>query len=151
MGSTIPYMSAILQLKENLKHEYSVIKNSSKPLIDRKKALLTAEKIAKAIITDDPKSNVTLPSKGKYAWLLDEFVPNRTKNVVWDEMEITNDEILRALHTFNDITSVAYKLTKYQHPTLDDQSSTFGQIVNAKTGHLVALTIRMMDEKKKEE
>ena len=46
------------------------------------------------------------------------------------------------------LESIAYKIAKDSHPDMDENSNTFGQIVNAKTSHLeMLMLIKALKEK----
>jgi len=66
------------------------------------------------------------------------YTPATTK-VVWEKVEDKSDDMTQLQLGLKGMIGLAYETVKESHPELDENSTTFGQIVNARTAHLIAL------------
>jgi hypothetical protein len=87
-------------------------------------------------------NKLTQPSIGETAINNSNYTPPTPSKVDWGTIlsgETANQKELR--EGFEEINSLAYNLTKKQHPDESDQSNIFGQIVHAKSLVLTNLLI----------
>lgn len=76
------------------------------------------------------------------------YTPAPTTKVTWTKVDNTPD-MEQLLGGLESMISLAYESVKKSHSELDENGTTFGQIVNARTGHLIALaTVKAIKENK---
>ena len=97
-------------------------------------------------------------SKGNPAWCIDgkncqglmetSGTQQFTNTAIFtDPGELSDDEQI-LVDGEKRLESIAYKIAKDSHPDMDENSNTFGQIVNAKTSHLeMLMLIKALKEK----
>ena len=68
------------------------------------------------------------------------YTPAPTTKVSWITVDKSPD-MEQLLGGLESMISLAYESVKKTHPDLDDNGTTFGQIVNARTGHLISLAL----------
>ena len=66
-------------------------------------------------------------------------LPPATTKINWPKIEEKSDDMKQLVMGLESMIFLAWENTKKTHPDLDENSNIFGQIVNAKTTHLIQL------------
>ncbi len=128
----------MVDIMRNLKTEWIILKDESKPKIDRRQSCKQIIKLSEKAKELDPKFEMIDMNNTQYA----DFVPSTYKvqsNVNWgDEVEPTEAE-QNALDKLERLESLAVQKIRKRLPKESDDSQKFGMIVSAYTDKLIRI------------
>ena len=128
----------MVDIMRNLKTEWIILKDESKPKIDRRQSCKQIIKLSEKAKELDPKFEMIDMNNTQYA----DFVPSTytvQSNVNWgDEVEPTEAE-QNALDKLERLESLAVQKIRKRLPKESDDSQKFGMIVSAYTDKLIRI------------
>lgn len=137
----------IIEKKKLLKQSWVVVKDPKAKIADRKAAAQNIVDLNNDLVEMDKTFNSSDFKQTRYACLLKGELPEWEKtNSEKPEKKIINWPTVatkfgkKEEEELEKWTAVAYRATKKQYPTMNEELDKFGQIVNAKITHLISLT-----------
>lgn len=122
-----------VELKQEYRKQLQIVKNDANGKSVRMKAYTDMIDIYKQIISKEPKCDIETPEQIKTKFI-DGLIQ---KDVIWNE-EKPNEVELEEISRLENIRKIAYYWVKQNHPTLNDQTDKFGQIVNSRMNLIIA-------------